>query len=139
MVKVSKATKRAIKKFNEEQWHGVDVEHYGKPVNWNEKEFVFKATEDGEIIGSITGKHESGVLYVGGLIVAQRARGKGIGKALMEKAEEFGKKEGAHKAHLITGKDWQAANFYEALGYVKVADLPKHHFKRDFAIYEKLI
>jgi hypothetical protein len=57
----------------------------------------------------------------------------------MERAEEFGRKLNAHKIHLITGSSWDSVKFYEALGYKKVAILPKHHFKQDFTVYEKLI
>lgn len=139
MITVSLATREAIKDFNQVEWHGVDMEHYGKPVDWNEKEFVFKAEENGKIVGTITGKQESGILYIGGLIVAKSERGKGVGKKLLEKAEEFGKKEGAHKANLSTGKNWDATKFYEALGYKQVAILLNHHFHKDFVIYEKLL
>lgn len=139
MVKIDKAYKKEIDKFSVKGWHGVDIEHYGKRVNWKLKNFLFKAVENGEIVGIISGKHESGVLYIDEIIVAATQRGKGIGKALMQSAEEFGKKEGAHKAHLITGKDWNSVRFYISLGFSKIAELPNHHFKRDFVIFEKFI
>lgn len=139
MIQISKATKKEIKKYNEEEWHKVDIEHYGKRVDWKENDFIFKAVESGDIVGTIIGKHESGVVYIDELIVSQDKRGKGIGKALLEQAVNFGKKIGAHKIHLITGKSWEANKFYEALGFQKVADLPNHHFKIDFVIYEKAI
>lgn len=97
MISVSKTTRKQIKAFNEKTWHDVDIEHYGRPVDWREKKFLFKAEENGEIVGTITGKYESEVLYIDGLIVSRKHRKKGIGKALLE----------------------------------------KHHFNRDFAVYEK--
>ncbi|MBZ5529546.1 MAG: GNAT family N-acetyltransferase [Acidobacteriia bacterium] len=132
-------TSKEIDKFNEEEWHDVDIEHYGRKVDYTEKEFIFKATENGKIIGTISGKHKAGVLYIDYLIVAKSKRKKGIGKMLMNAAEEFGKTFNAHKIHLMTGKDWQAAKFYEDLGYKKVAEIPMHHFKKDFVIYEKFL
>ena len=78
-------------------------------------------------------------MHINYLIVAHDKKGQGIGKLLTLKAEEFGKKLGAHKAHLITGKDWKAAKFYEKLGYKKIATLSKHHFKQDFVVYEKFL
>ena len=139
MIRISKATKSQIKTFNIKDWHGVDVEHYGKPIEWNEKPFLYKAVNDGKIVGTISGKHESGVVYVGTLIVAANERGRGIGKLLMQKAEEFGKNENAHKVYLTTGKEWKASKFYESLGYKKEANLSNHHFHKDFVIYSKLI
>lgn len=139
MIRVISTTKAEVKKFNKKEWHGVDIEHYGKKVEWNEKEFIFKATENGKIVGTISGEHVSGVLYIDYIIVAKDKREKGVGKTLMQKTEEFGKSLNAHKIHLITGKGWKAINFYEELGYKKIADLPHHHFKKDFVIYEKFI
>lgn len=139
MIKVSNATRPQIKSFNLKEWHGVDIEHYGKTVEWNEKNFLYKATEDGNIVGTISGKHESGVVYISTIIVAADKRGKGIGRYLMEKAEEFSKKEKAHKLYLTTGKNWESVKFYESLGFKKEADLPNHHFHKDFVIYSKFI
>jgi GNAT superfamily N-acetyltransferase len=139
MVTIHKATREEIGSFNIREWHNVDFEHYGKPVEWNEEKFIYKAEENGEIVGTATGSHESGVVYVDGLLVAKNKRGLGIGKKLMEFVEEFGRKHNAHKIHLITGKGWDSEKFYIALGYTKIVILPKHHFKRDFIVYEKFI
>jgi GNAT superfamily N-acetyltransferase len=139
MIFILNSTKEEIKKFNEKEWHGVDIEHYGREVDWKEKEFIFKACDGEEIVGTVTGKHESGVLYVGDIIVAAGRRGEGIGKILLARAEEFGKNEGAHKSHLITGKNWESCKFYKACGYSQIAVLPCHHFKEDFVVFEKFL
>ena len=139
MIKITKATRKQIKAFNEKEWHDTDFEHYGRRVDWNEKKFLFMAVEDGQMLGTISGKHISGVLYINTIIVAKSKRGKGVGTALMNKAEEFGKKERAHKSHLLTGKDWEAVRFYESFGYKRVALLPNHNFGKDFIIFEKFI
>lgn len=140
MVKIVEATKEEIKKFNKKEWRGADIEHYGRVVNWKEREFIFKAIENGKIVGTITGKYEAGVLHISAIIVAKEKRNRGIGKKLIQKAESFGKKLRAHKIHLITGKNWKDTNkFYNSLGFKKVADLPKHFLKQDFTIFEKFI
>ena len=79
------------------------------------------------------------MVYVKNIIVAEDKRGQGIGQKLMEQIEKFGKKLGAHKIYLQTGADWKERKFYDKLGFKKTADLPKHHFKRDFVIYSKFI
>lgn len=139
MIRVSKTSRKAVHAFNEKEWHGVDVEHYGRRVQWNEKPFIFKATSGKKIVGTISGKYKSEILTIDMLMVAKKERGKGIGKVLMEKAEVFGRKLGARKIHLETGKDWISAKFYEKLGYKKIAVLPKHNFGKDFIIYEKFL
>lgn len=139
MISITKTTKKQIKEFDNKEWHGVDVQHFGKTVKWVEKNFIYKATDNGKIVGTIRLKYETGVVYIETIIVAAEKRGQGIGKLLIVKAEKFAKKEKAHKLFLTTGKDWEARKFYESLGFEKVADLPNHHFHKDFVIYSKFV
>jgi GNAT superfamily N-acetyltransferase len=139
MISISASTKEKIKQFNEKEWVYADTKYYGKPIDWFEKDFVFKADENGEIIGSISGKVEEGVLHIADVIVAKSKRGQGIGKLLIETAEKFAKENNAHKSYLLTGKGWPTETFYLKLGYKKVGELLNHFVHRDFVIYEKLI
>lgn len=136
MITISKATS---KEALIEEWHRVDVPHYGKSIEWHEKKFRFKAEENGKLIGTIEGKHGSGVIYIDSLITAEGARGKGIGTLLIKKAEEFGKKQGAHRTWLITGKDWSENIFYKKLGFKLIGTLPDFHFHQDFVVYTRQI
>lgn len=141
-IKVTKATRKEIREFNVSEWHEVDTEHYGRKVQgteWNSKRFIFKATIKEEIVGTITGKHLAGVVYIDSIIVAKTNRRQGVGGILMERVKEFGKKIGAHKVHLVTGRDWESNKFYEQLGFEKIGELPKHYLKHDFVIYSKFI
>lgn len=70
-------------------------------------------------------------------MVGAAMRRKEIGQKLIKKVEDYGRRSGAHKVHLITGKDWKSEEFYKKVGYKKTAVLPNHHFHRDFVIYEK--
>lgn len=72
-------------------------------------------------------------------MVTEDSRGKGIGRVLIEKAEGWGKKLGAHRTWLITGKDWSNRKFYEKLGFKVVANLSDFYFHKDFVIYSRLI
>ena len=138
MITIEKSTKDEIKAFNAKEWVATDVRYYGKGRHWIEEEFVFKAVENGEIVGTIYGKFAEGVLYIDDLIVTKDRRSLGIGRKLMEKAEAFGLKLKAHKAYLITGKDWdEARGFYEKLNYKKTGDFVNHYNNSDFVIYEK--
>lgn len=139
MITISKSTRAEIKKFNDYEWIDADIKYYGKAEHWVTKNFVFKAEENGVIVGNIYGKFASGVLYIDDLMVAKEKRGLGIGKMLMEKAEEFGRSLGGHRVWLITGKTWDVRGFYESLGYEKTGDLADHFKHTDFVIYEKLL
>ena len=138
-ISIKKATKKEIKQFGDGEWKKADIEHYGRPIHWVEKEFILKAVEGGRIIGYVKFKYESGVIYVRNLIVAEDRRGEGIGRKLMEQVERTARQLRAHKIYLSTGEKWRVRKFYEKLGYKKTADLPKHYFKVDFVIYSKMI
>lgn len=136
MIKISRATH---KDSLVDEWHKVDIPHYGKSIEWHEKNFRFKAVEDGKLVGTIGGRHESGVIYIETVMTAENYRGRGIGTMLIKKAEEFGKKFGAHRTWLITGKNWNENEFYKKLGFEIAGELPDFHFHTDFVIYSRLI
>lgn len=134
---ITPTTREEIEAFIIKAWAEANFGHYGKKVEWKEGKFTFKAEENGEVVGMISGKYTPGVLDVQELVVLESAQGKGIGKALLQKAEEVGRENGCHKAYLYTGKTWKAREFYEKLGYKKTGDMLNHHFHNDFVIYEK--
>lgn len=136
MIRISKASN---KETLIKEWHLVDKVHYGKRIEWKEKKFRFKAVENGQLVGTIEGKYESDIIYITALITAENVRGRGIGTMLINKVEEFGKKLGAHRSWLITGKDWSENIFYKKLGFKLIGNLPDFHFHKDFVIYTRLI
>jgi GNAT superfamily N-acetyltransferase len=139
MIRISNATKKETGEWNKKEWHKVDIAHYGRHVKWKEKKFRFKAEEDGKLVGVISGQHESGILYIGQIMTGEGLRGKGIGTMLINKAEDFGKKLGAHQMWLLTGKYWSENTFYKKLGFKLTANLPDFHFHTDFVIYTRQI
>lgn len=136
MIKILKATK---KEALDKDWKFFTKEKYGESAVWKEINFRFKAVEEGKIIGTIDGKLEGDVVYVGALMTAKDLRGKGVGTLLIKKAEEFGKKVKAKKVWLLTGSDWQSNSFYKKLGFVQVATIPSLYFNKDFNVYKKAI
>lgn len=139
MIKIEKGKVKEIDNFENPEWNKLDLPHYGRPVQWQEKKFRFKAVENGIILGTISGKYESEVVYISTVIVSEKSRGKGIGEMLIKKVEELGKKMKAHKVWLNTGCDWEARKFYEKLGYKVEGELKNHYFNKDFVIYSKFI
>lgn len=106
------------------------------------------AQENGEIIGYAYGseayneraacKWDSDV----SVYVRRGCHGKGVGKALYEKIEQMLKMLGYVTVYaLITGENEGSCLFHEAMGYEKVATLPKTGFKmgrwHDIFFYSK--
>jgi ribosomal protein S18 acetylase RimI-like enzyme len=140
MITISKSSWAGVKQFVVDTWKPANRKYYSDNGEWEEKKFYFKAEENGEIVGSIYGKFDAGVLYIDDLIVAENKRGLGIGKALMQKAEDFGMQMKAHKLYLITGKTWTGPRgLYESLGYIQTGEFLNHYKHTDFVIYEKLL
>lgn len=139
MIKISESTWKETKEFGEKEWPFANLEHFGKTVDFNGKKFIFKAIDTDKIVGMIKGDLDGGVIHITHLLVAHDKKVIGIGKALVQTVEEFGKKNGAHKLYLETGKGWEAEKFYQKLGYKKTGVLSKHSFKRDYIVYEKFI
>lgn len=138
ILKVNKKVLKRVGKFEKAEWHKLDQKHYGKPiVSYMDKDFHFMATDGEGIIGIIKGKFELGVVDVSSLIVAEKRREQGVGKALLAKAERSGKKLGCHKVYLFTGSDWRANKFYQSLGFRKTGQMQNFYHHRDFNIYEK--
>ncbi|MDO8451853.1 MAG: GNAT family N-acetyltransferase [bacterium] len=139
MIQIVRTDEAELKEFTTREWRAYDVDHYGKAVDWIEEPFFLKAVEQGQIVGSASGRYTSGIVYISELLVSRIHLRRGIGRLLMEKIEQFGKKLGAHKIQLHTGRGWDSVGFYEALGFREVAQLPDHHFHKDFVIYEKYL
>jgi len=91
----------------------------------NSQSAVFVAKDKGKIVGTATmlfchslsgGLHG----FVEDVVVDEKVRGKGIGKALMEKLIALAKKRGVHHINLTSRPEREAANhLYQALGFKK--------------------
>ena len=89
---------------------------------------TFVAEADGRIVGLVTTVevlavgHPDGYIKINGLGVRPEYRGQGIGRLLLERAEELARERGALYLGLATGIRRQEAHaFYEHLGWQKTS------------------
>lgn len=136
MIKILKAGKR---ESLAKDWQKIINQYYGHGLPWWEKYYRFKATEDGKLLGTIDGKIEPGCVNINALMTTEAARGKGVGTLLIKKAEDLGKKLGAHRTWLFTGVDWQSNSFYKKLGFKVIAHCDDFFYHKDFVIYTRII
>lgn len=141
-VKQLKRKSKRFKDFKKGQWKAIHLEHYGVELDeeyWDSKNLILQAVEGRSIVGALTGEYIAGVLYIDELIIADSQRGKGTGSSLLDQAENWVKEKGGHEVYLVTGKNWQARDFYKKLGYKLTTELPKHYSKTDFVLLRKFV
>jgi ribosomal protein S18 acetylase RimI-like enzyme len=106
--------------------HAVAAEKFTK----DDEGEVYVATLNDDIIGFMSLKHQriNFLTYVYGLVVAKAFQGQGLGKALMEFAEQRARARGNRGVFLDTPDDnTQARTFYKAAGYQEGYRMPKYY------------
>src|SRR3989344_1383312 len=133
---------RQAKKIDFEKIYQVFSQEYRKkPYNekWDKKNGlrfvnnyskiakIFVAISDGKLIGAIIFRikpdNKGFLLIVEELAVNIKFQGKGIGRKLMELAENYGLINGCHSVRLLTHNQSHAVKFYEKLNYEKAKDI----------------
>jgi ribosomal protein S18 acetylase RimI-like enzyme len=90
---------------------------------------LFLEDEHNEVVGGLLGNIWGGCLHVTYLWIAETLRGRGHGRALLQRAEARARERGCHAVFLETFS-FQAPDFYKKLGYEvfgEAADWPLHH------------
>lgn len=99
----------------------------------------FGAYKDEKLIGFIALKKEyGGVVYVDWIVVEKQYRGKGLGGALLRKAEKWALGNGFHCIYLFTETE-ENKKFYEKKGYRYVGTHYGFWFGEDEHIFSKNI
>lgn len=83
---------------------------------------IFVRDAQGALLGGCSGQVSWSWLHVALLWLDPSLRGRGVGRALLRRFEEEGRRRGCTDVHLDTFS-WQAAPFYERLGYRVFATL----------------
>lgn len=83
-----------------------------------DRELLFVAVMDSRVVGTVMGGYDGHRGWVYLLAVAPELRGKGIGKALMQRLETEFDQRGCPKVNLqVRGDNPDVVTFYEAIGY----------------------
>ena len=92
----------------------------GPPTDF--KGVVLTLEADGNIVGGLWGKCAYDWLHIEAIVVPAEARGAGIGRELMQRAESLATRNSCVGVHLST-LEFQAKGFYEKLGYTVFGEL----------------
>lgn len=108
-------------------------------VIWHEQRHEIAATAAGEIVGVLALRIAASLAHVESLIVAPERRKSGIGRRLLERAENVANYYNCHKMTLEAPATLPARAFFEACGYKVEAILPQHTWKLDVAVMRKFL
>jgi GNAT superfamily N-acetyltransferase len=108
-------------------------------VIWHEQRHELAATENGAIVGVAGLRIAASLTHLESLIVAPDHRRRGIGRLLVERAEQLGNYYNCHKVTVEVPSGLPAQTFFAACGYKLEAILPQHTWKLDVAVMRKFL
>jgi predicted N-acetyltransferase YhbS len=86
-------------------------------------EHLILAVDDGELVGCVFAKPQAGSMYVGKLAVRPHRQRQGIGRRLMQAAEDFARRSGVAAVELDTRIELtENHQTFADLGFVKIAE-----------------
>jgi [ribosomal protein S18]-alanine N-acetyltransferase len=95
--------------------------------HWRSRTWV--AEDGGEVVGFlIANRTRTGTMHVITIDVKEERRRRGVGEALMNAAEEWGRRQGLRGASLETAEGNRAAQeFYRKRGYTKLRQVSNYY------------
>lgn len=90
---------------------------------------VWVAVQSGRVVGTVSAVRKATALYIRGMAVAPVARGRKIGRELLQRAEEFATGEGLKRLFLSTTPFLSGAiRLYEREGFFRTEEGPHELF-----------
>ena len=124
-VKNSKDMK-AVDAFATKEWATFNRE---KGYRYKETKHTFAAYDNKKVVGFATLKINGGAAYLSQLIVLKGSRRKKMGSILLQKFEQYAKRNNCHVAYLETSeRHVEALKFYKKHGYKIIARLNNNKF-----------
>ncbi len=112
---------------------------WGFRVVWHAQQHELAATVAGRVVGVLGLRIAASLAHLDSLLVEPEWRHRGVGRRLVERAEELANYYNCHKVTLELPLEGAARRFFEAAGYKLEATLPQHTFKLDVAVMRKFL
>ncbi|HZY99481.1 MAG TPA: GNAT family N-acetyltransferase [Candidatus Baltobacteraceae bacterium] len=112
---------------------------YGFSVIWHEQTHDFAAQDGDRVVGAATIRIAASLGHVENIAVAEDARRRGAGRALLDAAADVSNYYNCHKMTVLVPHKSAAQQFFEACGYREEAVLAQHTFKLDMAVLRKFL
>ena len=125
--KLRDAILKPLRTFNESKMGPISVEPLA---------ITLRDPENDAVIGGLWGTSALGWTYVDLLVVPEGLRGQGVGRKLLQKAEEIARKRGCFGMWLYTAT-FQAPGFYEKQGFKAFGHIPDYAPGHENIYYSK--
>lgn len=91
-IKRYKQKQKEFSNFHDKEWEGVNVEYYGKHVDWKkDKRYIVAYDFKNKIVGILYLYIQVKVSFFNTVIVAEEKRGQKVGSKLIKEAEKLSK------------------------------------------------
>jgi GNAT superfamily N-acetyltransferase len=133
--RVVEAEHPQVREFLAREWAVADRRLFGPDLDWTSRPVVVEARAGRELAGVALGEAVAGMARLHDLLVAEGRQGRGLGGRLVELFCERAAELGAARCFLRCPDTDRHRRFYERLGFVVVARLPRYYHGHDFVEY----
>jgi GNAT superfamily N-acetyltransferase len=124
-----------VRRFLAREWPLADRRLFGEDLDWTSRPVVVEALAGGELVGVAVGEAVAGMARLHDVLVVEARQGSGLGSRLVELFCARAAELGAARCFLRCPDTGRHRRFYERLGFVQVARLPRYYHGRDFLEY----
>jgi GNAT superfamily N-acetyltransferase len=124
-----------VREFLAREWPLADRRLFGVDLDWTSRPVVVEARAGAELAGVAVGEAVAGMARLHDLLVTEPHQGRGLGGRLVELFCARAAELGAARCYLRCPDTGRHRRFYERLGFVAVARLPRYYHGHDFVEY----
>jgi GNAT superfamily N-acetyltransferase len=124
-----------VRRFLAREWPLADRRLFGEDLDWTSRPVVVEAVAGRELVGVAVGEAVAGMARLHDVLVVEARQGRGLGSRLVELFCARAAELGAARCFLRCPDTQRHRRFYERLGFVQVARLPRYYHGRDFLEY----
>jgi GNAT superfamily N-acetyltransferase len=132
---VAKDETGEVRRFLAREWPAADRDIFGEGRDWTSHPVQVEARSGRDLVGVALGEVIAGMARLHDLLVVERYRGSGVGSHLVELFCARAAALGAARCYLRCPATERHRRFYERLGFVQVARLPRYYHHHDFLEY----
>jgi GNAT superfamily N-acetyltransferase len=133
--RVAAAETQEVRRFLAREWPLADRRLFGEDLDWTSRPVVVEAVAGRELVGVAVGEAVAGMARLHDVLVVEARQGRGLGSRLVELFCARAAELGAARCFLRCPDTDRHRRFYQRLGFVQVARLPRYYHGRDFLEY----